>query len=169
MKQEDAVLSLLAKPEAEWTRDELSEACKTLMFRHSEAIEGWGKALELHEAVKAELELLRKLRALEVEIKKSTSTPAQAKKVRGRPRKHDDSSYLLEWHEAAIKKYGNISVTSLLTAYFKDEFKRRGLRESRADDKSFQVKLNSIRKLLSKERNKIVVVAKKGDFYDNND
>jgi len=153
MSDDDAAIRLLDKPIAEWTRDELRDGFIALSEKYIDAMKGWGEVLEHCEwyqsALKDEMQNNRMLSEL---LRTTGQSVPKVKPRRGRPRKHKDLSWLLEWHGDAVKQFGNLTDTKLITASFREMHKRVGLREGRVNAPDFKKKMESMRKLLVKAR-----------------
>lgn len=142
--QDDAVTRLLDKPQSQWQKAELEEAFLLLLLRYKEAMDGWGSALESCDA------LLTTNKALLLFAKQMPDAPA--KRGRGRPAKHKDLSWLMDWHADAVKQFGILPDGKLIREYFSQKYKEMGLRKSRINAQEFSVKMESMRKLLVNAR-----------------
>lgn len=153
---DDELVELLSKPPADWGEDEMRDAIVSLSSRYGQAMDGWGQALEHCDYFSAEakraLKEIRELRAEIFDLRLAPATRAATKRGRGRPKKHYDLSWLLEWEREARKKFGDLPDGKLIRAQIKDALKERGMRVSRLNAPDQQAKMETWRKQLVEAR-----------------
>lgn len=152
MSDKDPITALLEQSPETWTAESLRDGFLSALHKLNDS------AAELLATAKQRDELLELVRQQSLPTRvESTATMAQKTnkpkpKKRGRPRKHDDLSWVLEAFSDARIKHGDLPDRPLIRAMFKDLLKSHGLRESRVDSSLFKSKLETFRQLVSEAR-----------------
>lgn len=158
-----AVLRLLNKPQSDWQKPELEEAFLLLLAEHAKAMDGWNVALEenkkmmniCHSLLDSTAGANAMLDALLSERKhghRKQPSMAQVKRSRGRPKKHDDLSWVDGWLKESYRKFGQLDDRPLIKAAFMEMYERHGMRKGRVESPDVKAQMETFRKLVCERR-----------------